>query len=282
MKAPTRFIAHSSKLKQARIKFEQFMLDNKIVFNDPKVPIISNNNSGIIVNAAGVKQGLLAMVDEPMDSQNTLALCEGVHADCIVEFGRGPQTTALVEQNLVETPFYQFNDNNPAEDNMFKAVELIQKIRDEVRILENKQDEPLNSRQYDLLRSVFLFAKGKPFFEKMLFSYISDLVVYAAGQYKETRAPPLNHFIEVLQNSYLLHFVLKVNMITPDTLAVSTVFKKRILANDSSSIDKIDIELSLLDNDNIEHFVTFSDYKYPESIVFDFKQLPLSFADLPP
>ncbi|MBF0522588.1 MAG: ACP S-malonyltransferase, partial [Candidatus Omnitrophica bacterium] len=278
LKPPTKNIAHSKKMSLARERFLKFIDENNIVFNTPPVPVISNNHSNMLTTADAVKKGILAMIDEPMDSQETVRLAQSMNVDLIVELGLGGKTRPLIENNYQgDTPFMEFTGESDIKTDNISSLQLIQTLGTELgQFKKAGSSAQIGEQQYNLLRTIFEKAAQNPFLQKLLLSFIRKIIKEDMRQEKKEDAPAFYKLLEILQNSYLCHFVLNIESLAPDALAISALFKKRLLSQE----DKVDIDLLLLERSGREVQLSFMDYKYPETVTFAFQTLTLSLPEL--
>ncbi|MDD5438904.1 MAG: hypothetical protein PHS37_01805, partial [Candidatus Omnitrophica bacterium] len=280
LKSPTRFIAHSSKMAPARHDIDDFINSHKIDFHDPDIPIISNNNSGVLRTAVDVIRGVLAIVDEPMYSETTVKLAEEMEPDMILEIGLGGQSVELVKKNYANTPCAPYHGEDANDKDIFSALQLIDELKTRTEKLKTAgPNSSLGKADYDLLRKVFTQTHDNDFGKQVLFNFISTLVVSDLAV-QEKLSPAYYKFMEILQNTYLIQNVLKNQVISADVLVLSAIFKKRIGGKTRDSSNKIDIDLTLLDRNDAQNMVTFMDFKYPETVTYTFYQLPMEFREL--
>jgi uridine kinase len=106
-----RFSSHTRKMDHVRESVERF-IDQRITLRDPHIPIVSNNNAGYLITAAQVKQAILATVNVPMYSSQTVRLTEELKPDIIVEFGLGRKALGLFIDNGISVPLVAFEGDN--------------------------------------------------------------------------------------------------------------------------------------------------------------------------
>lgn len=110
-KIPKKYITHTRKLTATREQTEKFIWENNIRFDDPVVPILSNNNSGVLTTGEEVKEAVLAIATEPMHSQATAQLVDRIMADFVIEIGPGRKAKELLQHNNVKTPYLECTGN---------------------------------------------------------------------------------------------------------------------------------------------------------------------------
>jgi len=276
LKSSTKFIAHSQKMYKARSKLRQFIQEEGIVFKAPKVPIISNNNTGVFVTDVDVMQGVLAMANEPMHSENTIKICEQMDPDVIVEIGLGGKTQNLVKQNHIKTSFYEYTAVMPGKDEaIFTSFGLIQQFRTRLQSLKEGRRN-IEKEDYDLLKNIFATSEQNEFARDFIFSFVSNFIKEEV--LKEDRVFPRDfyRFLSFFQNTYLYVNILKLPL-EKDSLVLHAVLKKRLLSQEPR---KLDVELMVLNGDNTANVRTFLGYDYPESFSFSFAQTDMPFEDM--
>lgn len=130
-------VAHTSGLHHARVFAERSIEANNIHFKDPQIPIISNNNTGILTTAEQVKKAVLDIFDRPMISDKTIDMTLGMHPNMIVEMGLGVRTGEWIETKKVPTPFFQFSGETDNEHAVFHAIQTLTTERSHVDAAQN-------------------------------------------------------------------------------------------------------------------------------------------------
>jgi len=128
LKKPTVFLAHSIQLTILRAGLEKYISDEGIVISNPKVPIISNNGSGIIINKEGIKKSILDLLNKPMLSSESARLSEAIHPDAIIEIGLGNKTIKLLKDNNVNHPLVSSGDLIELNSKHLMALRLINNL----------------------------------------------------------------------------------------------------------------------------------------------------------
>jgi hypothetical protein len=123
-------VAHTKGLHHARLFAERSIEANGIHFKDPQVPMISNNDTGILTTAEQVKNAVLDIYDEPMISDKTIDMTLGMKPDLIVEMGLGKRTGEWIETKKLLVPFFQFSGGANNEQIVFKAIDALTTDRD--------------------------------------------------------------------------------------------------------------------------------------------------------
>lgn len=130
-KRPTNEIIHSSKLSLARVIINNYLIESNIKFYKPKIPIISNNGSGIVLTAEGVRSLLLDMANIPMytaQAFDSIKMLDGDFIDAIVEIGYGNKTLPFIKQHNIKNEFFEYyGDKDRLEsvvDNILKSKKI--------------------------------------------------------------------------------------------------------------------------------------------------------------
>lgn len=105
----TRSIFHSATLRGVRDELAAFLDESGIRFRAPRAPLVANNGPGSAETAEEVREALLAMVDEPMESSKMIHAVDRLKADLVVELGRGEAGETLFSRNFIRTPWTTFS-----------------------------------------------------------------------------------------------------------------------------------------------------------------------------
>ena len=200
LKAPTMFVAHSERMRGVRLALERFIEQNDIVFGDPRVPVVSNNNSGLLTTAAQVRDGILAIADEVMASRATVETVDGLRPDLVVELGLGNKSVQLLTDNNVEAPVTAYTGPDDA-DLFFRAVALVAGVKEELGALHASGDR-LEVRHYDMLGSLFRLASKNPFCERYFHRTMSRVITNAMLHSERSGSPAFYRFLEAYQHTY--------------------------------------------------------------------------------
>ncbi|MFI5348010.1 MAG: hypothetical protein ACHQ2Z_00580, partial [Elusimicrobiota bacterium] len=100
---PTKEVFHSPKLSGVRAELARYLADAGVRFAPPRRPLVSNNGTGSIDTAQGVRDAILAMVDEPMESATTVDEIQALkpRPDLIVGLGLGGKSQEFFSNNTV-------------------------------------------------------------------------------------------------------------------------------------------------------------------------------------
>ena len=116
-----RFSSHTAKMSSVRQEIEKFVARN-IEIRDPQTPVISNNNMGYLKTAEDVRQAVLATIDVPMSSGETVKLAKELRVDAVVELGRGGKAMKLFVDNRIQFPHFVFDGENPLDKILSNVV----------------------------------------------------------------------------------------------------------------------------------------------------------------
>ncbi|GAA3600113.1 ACP S-malonyltransferase [Kineosporia mesophila] len=133
LKPPTRFLAHSARMRPARAAFERFLNEEGITLSAPSVPLVPNHGTGLIRTADEVREALGAMVDQVMDSRSTVEMLQQIGPDLVVEFGPGARSLHLLADNHVPFPSTAYTGAAEETAELLEGLELSAILRRELR-----------------------------------------------------------------------------------------------------------------------------------------------------
>lgn len=99
LKEPTTFLAHSKRLSALRDITQTFFRQECILFYNPTTPIISNHSNCILQTGDEVREAVLAIIDEPMQSKLTSEQIDQSSLHYVIEYGIGKKSVKLLEDN---------------------------------------------------------------------------------------------------------------------------------------------------------------------------------------
>lgn len=132
LKKATTFLAHSRRMTVAREALNRLIGDHSIVFSDPHTPLISNSGAGFLLNGNQVRNAVLAMADEIMDSQRTSELIDEIQPDLVAEIGRGGKSLKLLKDNAVRIGALSVSNGVQAQ-NLLHMATLARQLQRTVR-----------------------------------------------------------------------------------------------------------------------------------------------------
>src|SRR5262249_17005607 len=104
LKAPTRFLAHSERMWQARRALDRFLDDKAITFHNPSIPVVASHTPQPLPTAEQLREAVLALADEQMDSRGTVETIHKLGPDMVVELGLGGKSLQLLADNNLDIP----------------------------------------------------------------------------------------------------------------------------------------------------------------------------------
>ncbi|MFI7600012.1 hypothetical protein [Actinoplanes sp. NPDC049681] len=268
LKAPTTFLAHSVRMRPARDALAAFLDDNGIVFARPRVPIVSNNDSGLLTTAAEVRNGVLAVTDEVMASRATVETLAGLRPDIVLELGPGGKSLQLLADNDVELPLLAWTGAAEQADLLLGSVRLMDDIMAELEKVYHAGDG-LADRQYDLLRELFRLATGNPFAERYFHRAIGRIITNEMLHPDRDGAPAFYRFLEVFQHTRQHRQSVDVEA---GELVLHARSKKHITGG-ADRVGRVYAELSVLDAAGAVADRSTSEVSQPEALVFHFDKL---------
>ena len=157
LKKATTFLAHSQRMAGARDAFDRFIEGRGIMFSDPHTPLLSNNGSGFLLTGDQVRNAMLAMTDEVMDSQHTTELIDELQPDLVTEIGRGEKSVQLLRDNAVRTGAISISNGSDSRD-LIRMAEYSRHLHETVRKIDDRTSGILESADIALLRDLIIFA----------------------------------------------------------------------------------------------------------------------------
>ncbi|MGP5390276.1 hypothetical protein ACTXMO_10260 [Glutamicibacter arilaitensis] len=167
LKKATTFLAHSRRMTGAREAFDRFIDGHGIVFSDPHTPLISNSGAGFLLTGDQVRNAVLAMTDEVMDSQHTTELIDELQPDLVAEIGRGAKSLQLLRDNAVCTGAISISNGDEAQ-NLVRMAELARQLHETVRQVDDRASGLLDADDVAVLRELTVFAANEPAFDAYL------------------------------------------------------------------------------------------------------------------
>lgn len=178
LKAPTTFIAHSQHMGHAREALARFLDEHQVRFADPRTPIVSNHGDGLLVTAAEVRLGVLAMTDQVMASRNTAESVERLRPDLVVELGRGEKSLQLLDDNGLYTPTAAYTGEPGQSHQLVDGIRVLAGVRASLRELRDGRPS-LATSHYETLRDLFRLIAANERHERQLRPALSRVVADA-------------------------------------------------------------------------------------------------------
>lgn len=276
LKAPTTFLAHAERMTVARRGFEKFMTDHGIVFRKPHTPVVSNNDAGLLTTATEVRNAVLAITDEVMDSRNTAETLDSLRPDMVLELGLGGRSTRLLLDNDVDIPADSYTGITGEAGRFLRAVSLVDGLLGQLENLRDADDR-LVGRHYHTLSEISRLSKQDPFYRRYFYRAMGRVVANEMFHQDRAGSPAFYELLEIFQHTYnyLNHIDVDVG-----ELVVKARLKKRI-AGHSDGIGQVYAELTVIDDTGavVDHRQVHGEHA--EVVVFHFDRPPdLDHADL--
>jgi malonyl CoA-acyl carrier protein transacylase len=276
LKAPTTFLAHSARMREVRHALERFIEENGIVFQDPRTPVISNHSAGLLTTAADVRDGILSITDEVMDSQATAETLNGLDPDMVLELGLGNKSVRLLADNNVQAPVTTYTGTVEETDLLISAVKLVDGLVAELKRLRSSGDR-LAARNYDTLRDLFRLAARSPFCDRYLCRTASRVIVNEMLHSERNGSPAFYRLLEIFQHTYDHRDIIDVDR---GELVLRARLKKRI-AGPADELGRVHAELRVIDETAVVTDRGPIEVERPEVGVFHFgRPAGLRHADL--
>jgi malonyl CoA-acyl carrier protein transacylase len=268
LKAPTTFLAHSERMRDVRRGLARFMDENGILFQAPRVPVISNNDAGLLTTAAAVRDGILAMTDEVMASRSTVETIGALHPDMVLELGLGNKSVRLLADNDIEAPALGYTGAAEETDLLLRAVKLVEALLKELARLYAGAD-PLAPKHYDLLRDLVRQAVRSPFCEKYLYRTMVPVITSEMLHSDRRGSAAFYQFIEAFQHTY--HHRDSVDVDNGE-LVLRARLKKRMVGR-LDGVGQAYVELKVIDGAGDRADRCSIGVRQPEAVVFHFDGL---------
>ena len=143
------------------------MNEQNVVFTDPHTPVISNSGGSFLITGEQVRNAILAMTNQVMDSQRTVELIDELHPDLVTEIGLGGKSLDLLRENTVQ-PATMAVTNALDASKLNHGADLCGKLKAAMRELQSASHHELRPRHEELLRDVTNLATHEPAFDKHL------------------------------------------------------------------------------------------------------------------
>lgn len=167
LKKATTFLAHSRRMSGGRDALDRFINGHSIVFSDPHTPLISNSGAGFLLTGDQVRNAVLAMTDEVMDSQHTTELIDELQPDLVAEIGRGGKSLQLLRDNAVRAGALSISNGVQAQD-LIRMATLARQLHQTVRKVDDRISGLLDAADVAVLRDLTHFASKEPAFDAYL------------------------------------------------------------------------------------------------------------------
>lgn len=239
LKKATTFLAHSRRMIEARDALDRFINDRNIVFSDPHTPLISNNGAGFLLSGDQIRNAVLAMTDEIMDSQHTTELIDELQPDLVVEIGRGGKSLQLLRDNAVRVGSLSVSNGLQAKD-LIRMATLARQLHRTVKKVDNRANGMLDAADIAVLRDLAIAASQQPAFDVYLRKSALSLAFDSLRYPEKIISPTSTRFREALQYT-LAHR----ERVRPGELVLNARLRKH-LADDPPETRLAYLELTVL------------------------------------
>ena len=223
LKKATTFLAHSRRMTEARDALDRFINDRSIVFSDPHTPLISNSGAGFLLSGDQIRNAVLALMDEIMDSQHTTELIDELQADLVVEIGRGGKSLQLLRDNAVRAGALSIGNSVQAQDLIHMAT-LARQLHRTVRKVDDRVNSLLDAADVAVLRDLTVVASREPAFDAYLRKTALSLAFDSLRHPEKVISPTSTRFRETLQYT-LAHR----ERVRPGELVLSARLRKHLV-----------------------------------------------------
>lgn len=243
LKEPTVFLAHSARMRPAREALEQFFDINRIYFDSPRVPVVSNHDMSLLSTASAVRQGVLAMADRVMASRDTCESLDRLGLDMVMELGLGAKSVRLLQDNDVATPVMAYTGSHEDTARFLCAVDVMSALMSRLEELYSSGEE-LTREDYQLMHELFRLAAENDFCDDYFSRTLGRVITAAMLRPDREGAPTFYRFLEIFQHtrSHREHIA-----VDQGELVIRARMKKRITAGDATLLGKAYVELTVRD-----------------------------------
>lgn len=247
LKEPTVFLAHSARMRPAREALERFLALNEIAFARPRIPVVSNHDQSLLTTAREVREGILAMTDRVMASQDTCETLDGLDADFVLELGLGGKSVKLLRDNHVAAPVTAYTGSAEDTDRLLRAADLLTRFAAGCEELRDRES-PLTEAHYDVLRGLLRFAGENEVCDDVLSRLLVRTITAEFLHGDRPDFPALHQFLEVLQHTrnYREHID-----VAGGELITKARLKKRVTAEDGARLGGTFVELRIRTGDGL-------------------------------
>ncbi|GAA1854431.1 hypothetical protein [Myceligenerans crystallogenes] len=201
LKEPTTFLAHSRRLRAVRTGLEQFMDRQGIEVGVPRVPLIANHRPAVLTTAAEVREAILAMTDQVMDSRATSEILDTLHADLAVELGPGGRSVELLQDNNLQTPVTAYTGAGAETARIFRTINGVSGLRRELERT-RPAGEHLEPRHHDMLRAIFRSCAESSFTEDYTVRALGRIIVREMLRPEQDGSPAYYRLLEAFQHTW--------------------------------------------------------------------------------
>ncbi|NEA65566.1 ACP S-malonyltransferase [Streptomyces sp. SID12488] len=253
LKDPTVFLAHSSRMRPARHALERFLDVNRIRFEEPRVPVVSNHDASLLTTAAGVRRGVLAMTDQVMASRDTCEILGGLDTDMVLELGPGAKSVQLLRDNDFAAPVLAYTGGEEDTETFLRAVTVVDSLMASLERLyaaDERSREPQEPQHapYDILRELFRLADRSEFCDDYFSRSLGRVITAEMLSPSREGSAAFYAFLETFQHTRNHREHIAVGR---GELVVKARLKKRITGaahEDPDLLGRATVELKVLDH----------------------------------
>lgn len=267
LKGPTKFLAHSTKMREIREALAQFIRVESIVFRDPHTPIIPNHAAAMIKSGREAQLAVLAIADQIMESRATAKEVEELHPNLVLEFGLGRKSIKLLNDNCPDTLTAEYTGSPLASNHLVNSIKEFHQINCEIWALRS-QSSSLRAGHYNSIREYFKRVTSNNLFEALLHANILEIINQGIISSHKAYSPIYYQYLEILQHTY--HYRNFVDLASGEIIVNARVKKK--ITDKHASSQTIHTEIKIQDEHGCIRIVELEDVNNTELIVFHFDQ----------
>lgn len=226
LKPPTTFLAHSRRMIGAREALARYLDEQQLSFRTPRTPLLSNSGRGFLLTADHVRQAVLAMTDEVMDTQRTVEMIDELRPDLVVEVGRGGRSLEVLRDNTAQAHALAVADAAGAAA-LVAGADLVHDLQVATRSLRTRPEADLSPADLATLREVVALAQREPAFDGYLRRRVCEMGREAVRHPERDQSPALRRFRETLQHT-LAHRA----HVQPGGLVLAARLRKRLVGEE--------------------------------------------------
>lgn len=223
LKAPTRFLAHSRRMIAAREALDRFIDAESIQFADPHTPVISNSGGSFLLAADQVRQAVLAMTDEVMDSQRTAELINELRPDLVAEVGLGGKSLQLLRDNAISSEVMGVANAKDAA-RLVRNAAAARQLKQTGRELRGQHGSEPGPDAMSVLRKLTGLAAREPVFDGYLRRAVCAMVREAERNPHHDASSAVRIFRETLQYTIAYR-----NQIRPRELVLNARLRRHLV-----------------------------------------------------
>lgn len=263
LKEPTTFRAHSNQMRPVRDALNSWIADQNIIFHDPHTPVLANHQPATLTSGHEIREAILAMTDQVMDSEGTVRQIEQLSPDLILELGPGLKTLELLRANGVTVPAAAWDHED---QDVVSALSISRALRASLARL-RESEARIASSDLELAREILCIpteSLSSRCAVRIARNAMSDL----SGDSRSGDKGALRRFLELFQHT-LVHRE-DVNIHAGQLVTRSRV--KKQIDGDTDLLGRATTELEVLQPDNTTSLLSLGAPTHAEAIVFHFEK----------